>query len=418
MVSSQIRAALLCALLLSCKRGEPAAPAEASAPSSQPSTSVSNFLNRILDAGPPPDAGLRDAGASVEFDAGVSSCRLLYGPVEQPLTGPIALVESGAVMEVVGHKNGVVKSTTFPVEPIAGSKPTGRKALGATAEKASRPPCAVTGPLSFCPDANGDVHRALRAKGGDAVVAATDPGSRITAAQLGGRAVLGYLTARTTTEGRVSEAFARLDDQEPVRISESGSGATEVVFTSRGDEIVALMIDARRAMSPVHARILTVKNNKLAVGPDNVVYVGGGSDHQMRAALVTDSKGNTFGLLPTAAEEGFGLVSIRIDTPPKMEEPHVTSLYPNGLDFSAVAATHGVEPMVVIRVRPATRDISSQRLLEIGKLEAQSGAFTSLGFIPTTGAIPYLALEADHFGAVWIAYVDGNSTWLERRSCP
>lgn len=392
---------------------------DASASRLPPDPAASALLERFLDAGAP-DAASWDAGPPVPFDAGASSCRLLYGPVEQPFSGPVALAVTSSTLEVVAHKNGVVKTTTFPVEPIGATKPTGQRSLGATPEKASRPPCAVAGPYAFCADANGDVHRATRAASSDppVVVAQTEPGTRLSATELAGRPVLGFLTVRTTSEGRTSEAFAKLEGQEPVRISESGSGATELVLAARGNEVVALLIDARRAMSPVHARILTLRENKLVVGPDNVVYVGGGGDHQVHGALAVDAKGNTFGLMPISVEEGFGLVSMRIDSPPEMDALSSVSLYPNGLDHSAIAATRGLEGMYAVRVRPAERDPASPRVLEIGKLEPESGAFVSLGFIPTAGGVPYAAIEADRFGAVWIAYTDGSGTWLERRACP
>ena len=342
---------------------------------------------------------------------------MLYGPVEQPLSGPVTLAVTPTTLEVVAHKNGVVKTTTFPIEPIDAAKPTGRRPLGATPEKASRPPCAVAGHV-FCADAGGGCGARRAQLGGRRRGVRSD--GAWDAAERGGARRSGRprLPHRAYQRRRMSEAFAKLDGQEPVRLSESGSGATELVLAARGEEVVALSIDARRAMSPVHARVLSLRENKLALGPDSVVYVGGGSDHQVRGAVATDAKGNTFGLMPISVEDGFGLVSIRVDAPPVMDEPSAVSLYPNGLDHCAVAATHGRDPMIVARVRLAERDPSSTRLLELGRLDAASGAFVSLGFVPTTGSVPYVAVESDRFGAIWLAYTDGSGTWLERRACP
>jgi len=329
-----------------------------------------------------------------------------------------------------------------PVTPPApaSAKPPAKKSLDGDPTRASRPPCAVAGAHVFCPDAQGHIHRVLTAQSApagqpaptDDIVATADTGAMITAAALGDHVVLGYLAVRTTSEGRTSEAFAKLDDQPPVPISESGSGATDVVFAARGDSVLAMTIDARRAMSPVHARVLSLdrakpgKADKLDVGPDAVIYVAGGSEHQVHGALGVDAKGNAFGLIPTDSEHGFGLAMIRIDSPPRIEEPSRVSLYPNGFDFAAVASTRDgqsgqagpSDAITVARVRPLTADASSIRMLELGKIDPKESTFLSFGFVPSSSSVQNVAIVRDHFGAIWVEYTDGGGSWLERRACP
>ncbi|WP_394821892.1 hypothetical protein [Pendulispora albinea] len=393
-----------------------------------PMSLVAKPSSHVLDAGAR-DGGERDAaGSSSTPDAGVSACRVLYGPVQQPFTGPAALVATESGVEVVFHKNGVPQVNAVPATPITPpsktAAPPARKRLDGDPERASRPACAVAGSHVFCSDARGEVHRTVRSRPGDpagreSVVAHADMGAVVTAAMLGEQPVLGYLAVRTTSEGRTSEAFAQLGDQPPVRISESGSGATDVVFASRGDgSVLALSIDARRAMSPVHARVLTLQQGKLVQGPDVVVYVGGGSEHQVHGALGMDAKGDTFGLMPTSAEAGFGLAIIRIDAPPRLDEPAQVSLYPNGFDFAAVAATRGESAIVVARVRPLGADPSSIRMVELGKIDPKEGSFSSFGFVPSSSSVQNVAIVRDRFGAIWVEYTDGGGSWLERRACP
>ena len=436
-------------------KGEGAPGAPPGSPGSPPlgaaGAPASTSPGQVASAPSPSGGGLGRGDAP---DAGASACRLIYGPVQQPFTGPAALTTTDAGIEVVFHKNGVPRAIAVLAAPVASgaakaAAAAGPKRLGAEPERASRPACALAGPFAYCSDAQGQVHRALRAQAGDpanasaagAVVAQADMGAVVAAATLGDQPVLGYLAVRTTPEGRTSEAFARLGDLPPVRISESGSGATDVVFAPRGrDSLLAMTIDARRAMSPVHARVLSVQPAaraessgthepaKLGLGPDVVVYVGGGAEHQIHGALGVDAHGAAFALMPTTAPtsgtEGFGLAVIRLDSPPKLDEPAVVSLYPNGFDFAAVAATHGEgrggaeAPIVVARVRPISADPSSIRMLELGKIDRKNGSFFSFGFVPSTSSVQNVAIVRDQVGAIWIEYTDGGGSWLERRVCP
>lgn len=392
----------------------------------------------VPDAAPSPSSSFAVAPAPPPADAGANACRLLAGPTQLPFTGPAALIGTDAGIDVVWHKSGAARIVPVPAAPITAAAKPARKVLDGQPERASRPACAAAGPFAFCSDAQGQVHRALRAQAGaasqagagaeatDTIVAQADMGAVVTAAMLGDQPVLGYLAVRTTSEGRTSEAFARFGEQPPVRISESGSGATDVVFAPRGhDSVLAMTIDARRAMSPVHARALSGAPTKsLTVGPDAVIYVGGGSEHQVHGALGIDTSANAFGLMASSAEAGFGLVLIRIDAPPKLDEPAHVSLYPNGFDFASVAATaataatRGEGAIVVARVRPMTAEPSAVRMLELGKIDLKDGSFLPFGFVPSGSSVQNVAIVRDRFGAIWVQYTDGGGSWLERRVCP
>ncbi|WP_394842509.1 hypothetical protein LZC95_36250 [Pendulispora brunnea] len=379
----------------------------------------------------PPDAAPAPATTTAPppppADAGANACRLLSGPTQQPFTGPAALIATDTGVDIVWHKNGSPRVISVPAVPITAAAKPARKAFDGQPDRASRPACAAAGPFAFCSDAQGQVHRALRAQleAPDTIVAQADMGAVVTAGMLGDQPVLGYLAARTTSEGRTSEAFARLGEQPPVRISESGSGATDVVFAPRGrDTILAMTIDARRAMSPVHARNLSASPTKsLVLGTDAVIYVGGGSEHQVHGALGVDTGANAFGLMPTSAESGFGLALIRIDAPPRLDEPAHVSLYPNGFDFAAVAATANTSraegsSIVVARVRPIAAEPSAMRMLELGKIDLKDGSFLPFGFVPSGSSVQNVAIVRDRFGAIWVEYTDGGGSWLERRVCP
>lgn len=405
------------------------------APSTPPSTASASRTPTVRDAGlvptARPDAGeVADAGtvARAFGDAGApSQCRLLYGPVQEALTGPATLALSPRGMEVVQHRSGVAVVRAIPVTPIAGAKP-GRVALDHPADKASRPPCAVAGPYAFCSDAQGNVHRSLREMASDEIVAKAVPGARLGAAPLGGGHTLLAYVERRRSESAELEAWAKVDGEPPVRISEDGSGASDVVVAARRPgEVVAWMIDARVSMTPVHMRVLTY-GKKLEVGSDVVVHVAGGTSRILEGALATSEQGVVVGLLAATSERGFGLVSIPLEVTTKEDAPFVFSPYPNGLDGAPLAATSGGRALVVARVRPSRLPgepplvtdggaALPNHVLELGRLD-EKGTFVSLGLVPTQGSVTTVATELDGLGAVWLHYTDASGSWLERRACP
>jgi hypothetical protein len=229
--------------------------------------------------------------------------------------------------------------------------------------------------------------------------------------------VVVYLADRNTSEGVISAAFASLDDGPPVRLSDDGTGTTYLALAPRAGGLLALLVDGRVAMTPVHARTLTVAQGKLQAGDDAVLFVCGGAEANTRGALAMSANGTAFGLLPIAGETGFGMASIRIDDPPHMDEPTTWSLYLNGLDPAPIAATRGKNPIRVARVRPLDATADGPRGLELGRLD-DAGAFVSYGLVGSKGRVKSAAVAVDKAGMLWLAFTDGTGTWLERRACP
>jgi hypothetical protein len=240
----------------------------------------------------------------------------------------------------------------------------------------------------------------------------------VSADPLGGdHAVVATLDARRTTEGVMMQAFVTLDDGETTRLSDDGAGATVVRLVPRGDRVVALYIDARTAMVPVHARTLSLKKTDLVLADDAVMFVGGPPERGIDLTAAGAGR-SLFALLAMARETvDFGMATIPIAEQPKDEVRPTWSLYPNGLDPAPIAATTGeAADAWVARVRPAERAPGAPRILELGRLDA-AGAFTSLGTISTGKRITDISIAADGHGSVWVAYGDPGATWLERRVC-
>jgi hypothetical protein len=375
------------------------------------------------------DASLKDAsvaegsgsasasGKAASFDAGVNACRLVFGPVQQPWTGDAALVLADAGVELIVHRKGIPTVTRLAL-PSLSRVSTGKVVLDDPPERVSPQPCAVGGDQIFCMDPEGAVIRTPRFGGPAAVVGKGRPGTRVAAATVSGsHALVAYLADRKVSGALVSEAFAAIDDATPVRISEEGSGATAVSLAPRGANVVAMLVDGRAAMTPVHARHLAMKDGQLDVGVDAVAFVGGGAERHTAGVLARNASSTVFALVPVAGEAGFGAAAVHLGDPPVIEEKTTWSIYPNGLDPALIAATTGATPIRVARVRPIDARPSAPRGVELGKLD-DSGAFTSYGMISTSGRVASLEVAADALGTLWVYYTDGAGSWLERRVCP
>ena len=292
------------------------------------------------------------------------------------------------------------------------------KATGGPASRAGYSvPCALAENQAFCPDRSGAVHRASMDGSEDHVVASSRVGTQIAAAQLAVvHSAVGYLASRQTTEGWVSEAWIVVDDEPPVRLSEDGSGATAVAFAPRGRSVVALTIDARTALTAMHARTVSFEGHA-TLGEDVVAFVGGPGDRRTRAALALGDNGPGWSLLPISKDIGqFGLALVRLDDPPRLDEPVEWSMYPNGLDPAPVAAATSAGRAWVARVRPRSSEPGAARVLEVGAV-ADQGTFEAHDLLPTAGNPSDVALSFDPAGALWISWVDSAGAWVEHLSC-
>jgi hypothetical protein len=360
--------------------------------------------------------------------AGADACTLLRGPIQLSFTGAATLVAvPGAAPDqdprIFFNHDGVAKAATLPRSPKPATKDAAKKperlALGEPAERATAPGCVTASGYLFCMSAAGAIHRTTLAGEGDTLMATGRAGSSIAAAAIGpGHTVLAFLGDRRTSEGAVTLAFAALDEQPPLLLSEDGSGATFVALAPRADQVIAMYVDARRALTPLHARVLGAEAGKLKLGTDAVLFVGEGTDARTACTVAVGGSGACFGLLPISKDATtFGLAAVRIDETPRDDAPVTWSAYPGGIDRAPVAATSGVTPVRVLRVRPASADPKAKSVLELGEID-DKGAFKALCVTAESASFGDVSLLSDRFGTLWIAYTDADGTWIERRGKP
>lgn len=371
-----------------------------------------------LDARSEDDAGARAQAA----DAGAAStCRVAYGPAEMPFWGPAALSVAGAELRVVTNDSGKPRIHAVPIAAPPPATAVITPPPRPTAFEAMRSPaCELAGKWAFCQGPGGLVQRTTLGATDTLPVAKGRPGTRFSAAALGeAHAVVATLDSRRTTEGETMQAFVTLDDREPVRLSEDGAGATTVHLVRRGIGVLAVYIDARAAMLPLHARAMSLQGENLALANDTVVFIGGPPERGIDFAVAPAGRA-VFALLPMPRETAtFGMAAVPIDDPPKTDVEAVWSMYPNGLDPAPIAsATRALDggPIWVARVRPKDAPPASPRVLELGRLST-TGTFTAVGTIAEGRSVTHVALTTDGHGAIWVVYGDRAGSYLERLIC-
>jgi hypothetical protein len=276
----------------------------------------------------------------------------------------------------------------------------------------------VTDDLAFCPDRAGDVHRSTLEGGHEQVVASSFVGTHVSAGRVPGQsAVLVYLARRQTSEGWVTEAWIVGEEGSPERLSEDGSGATSSALAARGSSLIALTVDSRVALTAMHAREIRYDHG-LRLGEDVVTFVGGPGDPGSAAALALFPSTAGWALLPIAQDvSSFGLAIVKLDDPPRVDEPVLWSMYPDGLDPAPVATAVSGSRVWVARVRPRQRGPGSPRDLELGELKSD-GSFAAKQVIAAAAGATGVALASDSRGALWVAWLNPSGSWIERLSCP
>lgn len=404
-----------------------AAPTTASAAPSTASAAPTSSAAPSGSAGAPaPTAG-----------AGANDCKLARGPVRLATTGAVAFGPQTAGLLAPGtNKEGAPawESPVFPEpprvapgSPLAARPSAAPSALlpgpGPTAsaepdepapERTRLPACAIAGGSTFCADGEGAIHRRPVAGGEDKIVARGRKGTPVAAASIGGHTYYAFLANQKTTEGVIVGAFAAVDDETPIPLSEEGSGATYVGLVARDTDVLAMYIDARTALTPVHARTLRAEG-RLVRGADAVVFVGGGAESAVRGAVGRGASGPALLFVPGSHDDkAFGVVAIAVDGEPKDDMPGKWSHYPAATSSPALAATRGATPVRLLRSRPESKEAGAPGVLELGHVAAD-GAFQERCVLAKGGTFSDLAAEVDDKGTLWIAYTTSKGTWVEQR---
>lgn len=161
-----------------------------------------------------------------------------------------------------------------------------------------------------------------------------------------------------------------VDGAAPELLTAEGNSTHSVRLVRTADGVLAVSVQARMAMTPVHARSVRFASGKPLLSDDTVVWVGGGIQSLTEMALLPDGQQDLWGFLPHERSiQEFGMARLDIGMSPDMDTPTSWILYPNGIDPAPVAAGRVCGVPMVLHAAPETArpDSAHELLLRDGR---------------------------------------------------
>jgi hypothetical protein len=198
-------------------------------------------------------------------------------------------------------------------------------------------------------------------------------------------------------------------------LTPEGSSTQSVSLVHLPDGLLAVSIQARLAMSPVHARRIRFAGKTPLLGEDMVVWVGGSSQSLTELAVLPGEKNELWGFLPherTITE--FGLARLDITTAPSMDTPTHWVTYPNGLDPAPVDGGYLCGQPVVVFAQPASPEPGSPQELVVRTVRRGEPGVQSLAQAKAFYEVSFSEVE----GGALVAFVADWVSWAVTVRCP
>jgi hypothetical protein len=199
-------------------------------------------------------------------------------------------------------------------------------------------------------------------------------------------------------------------------LSSDGSGASSVALAPSDGGLVAVMLDLRSAMSPVHARTIAVgERGPAQLGPDVVVFVGPSPEGRTEVVAAPSSDGPV-AFIPFAPDTAsFGLASLAIGREPHLDAKVQWRMYPNGLEPAPVASALFCGRTWVAYARPSAAAPASPHVLALAPIE--KGAFGPELTAAQGFDFVSVSLAAREDGGAWLAWVSNGRSWIRAVRC-
>ncbi len=239
-------------------------------------------------------------------------------------------------------------------------------------------------------------------------------GTRVAGSDVPGVPAHAIYVTQPPTEDAPPRVKLWVEGADTLPLSPEGAGGSSVTSASTGEDLFAVYIDARSAMTPLHGRRVRFKNGKPELAPDVVMWVGA-SSQTLSEVFATTTPYGVRAFLPIERDiNHFGLVMLELGSEPRMDPKSVYRGYPNGIDVAPVASASFCGTAFVAYVRPATAVPDSGEVLELAEVtQAGLGPPEEVG---KARGISNISLGAASNSAV-LAYVADWETYATTIRC-
>jgi hypothetical protein len=219
-------------------------------------------------------------------------------------------------------------------------------------------------------------------------------------------------------EKKTDERAARiwLEGAGSAPLSSDGSGASSVALAVSDPGLVAVMLDLRAAMSPVHARTIEVgESGPARLGPDVVVFVGPSPEGRPEVAAAPSGEG-PIAFIPFPQDIlSFGLSSLVIGREPHLDAKVQWRMYPNGLEPAPVAAAMLCGRTWVAYARPSAPAPASTHVLALAPVE--KGSFGPELTAAQGFDFMSVSLATREDGGALLTWVGNGRSWIRAVRC-
>ncbi|HVU00872.1 MAG TPA: hypothetical protein VHE30_03940 [Polyangiaceae bacterium] len=405
------------------RRREEAPPG--AAPASSTTESAASGSGDAPLAEPPP-AGTRAAAPFASAPGPGAPAPQSPWTLDRPVTlGPGAPVTATSFGVVANDREGnlfVLRLGRLPSGPAPGSTPLPALPDGSGPYSLGRGP-GVFQNAAYWISHGSLVRRSLSGKIGPLEILAKDAhdGTRVAVpVPAPGRALakipntVSYIV-RPEKEDAPLVAKLWVEGSPPETLTAEGNSTHSVSLVQTEDGVLALSVQARMAMTPVHARRITFPNDRPLLGEDLVVWVGGGIQPLTEMTILPGGGDSLYGFIPHERSiQEFGVAELALGMHPGMDTKTTWLVYPNGIDPAPVAAGHVCGEPVLFYAEPESSRPDSEQELVLRSLSDTTGKRVAR---LQTGRAYYFTSIAEVPGGALAAWVGEDGTHASTLRC-
>lgn len=220
--------------------------------------------------------------------------------------------------------------------------------------------------------------------------------------------------ARHPTDKSTLVAKLWVEGQGTLNLTPDGSAGNSVALARTTNGYIAMSLESRTGMSPLHARRVILEGRKVRLGSDVVPWIAGTAQPLSEVFAIGDPS-SVWALLPMERDAlHFGLARITLGLTPRMGAEVHWREYPNGVEPAIVTSGYLCDRPVVIYARPANAEPHATQELHLASIgEEGLGAST---IVASSRAFADASLASLDGGAL-VVYVADRRTWARRLRC-